>query len=210
MLKNSRFSFIELFEKILLLVVLGGVAPIGLLLCGWWVAFLLGPEDMIPFFALLGLGLGLLVDLLFLQKWIESAYRFHPLILAAIYLFYSVGMFGFFMGVPVFNILWGPLAGFYMGRRLKLQNSDQIKIIIHWVSLFTAFVLVVACLASLLLAASETTLAANINGMLADMLGLKTSFNNQTILLLSIIAGTGMVVLEYFLTRVAARFALNQ
>jgi hypothetical protein len=208
--KNSKIPLIDWFEKILLFVILGGIAPIGLFLGGWWGAYLLGPEDLIPLFMLFGLGLGLLVDLLFLRGWIESAYHLHPIVLAAIYLFYSVGTFGFFMGVPVFNILWGPLAGFYTGRRLKLHNSDQSKTIIHRVSLFTTFVLAVACLAALFLAASETTLAVNINGMLADMLGLKTSFNNQTILLLSVIAGTGIVVLEYFLTRAAARFALNQ
>lgn len=208
--KKSRISLTDWLEKILLSVVLGGVSPIGFLLCGWWGTYLLGPEDLIPFFALVGLGLGLLVDLLFLRRWIESAYRFHPIVLVAIYLFYSVGMFGFFMGVPVFNTIWGPLAGFYTGRRLKLQNSNPGKTTIHRVSLFTAFVLAVACLASLLLAASETTLAANINGMLVDMLGLKISFNNQTILLLSLIAGTVLVILEYYLTRAAARFALNQ
>jgi hypothetical protein len=208
--KKSRISLTDWLEKILLSVVLGGVSPIGFLLCGWWGTYLLGPEDLIPFFALVGLGLGLLVDLLFLRRWIESAYRFHPIVLVAIYLFYSVGMFGFFMGVPVFNTIWGPLAGFYTGRRVKLQYSNPGKTIIHRVSLFTAFVLAVACLASLLLAASETTLAANINGMLVDMLGLKISFNNQTILLLSLIAGTVLVILEYYLTRAAARFALNQ
>jgi hypothetical protein len=208
--KNSRISLIDWLEKILLSVVLGGVSPIGFLLCGWWGTYLLGPEDLIPFFALVGLGLGLLVDLLFLRRWIESAYRFHPIVLAAIYLFYSVGMFGFFMGVPVFNTIWGPLAGFYTGRRLKLQNSNPGKTTIHRVSLFTAFVLAVACLAAILLAACETTLAANINGMLTNMLGLKTSFNNQIILLLSVFAGTMIVILEYYLTRAAASFALYQ
>jgi hypothetical protein len=208
--KKSRISLTDWLEKILLSVVLGGVSPIGFLLFGWWGTYLLGPEDSIPFFAFFGLGLGLLVDLRFLRRWIESAYRFHPIVLVAIYLFYSVGMFGFFMGVPVFNTIWGPLAGFYTGRRVKLQYSNPGKTIIHRVSLFTAFVLAVACLASLLLAASETTLAANINGMLVDMLGLKISFNNQTILLLSLIAGTVLVILEYYLTRAAARFALNQ
>jgi hypothetical protein len=207
--KSSWRSFIDWLEKILLVFIFGGVALIGFFLSGWWGTYLWGPEELIPFFTLFGFGLGLLIDLLFLRRWIEMAYRFHPITLTAIYLFYSIGMFGFFMGVPAFNTILGSLAGFYTGRRLRISNSTNRKTVIHQVSLFTAFVLAVVCLAALLLAVTETTLAANINGMLADMLGLKISFNNQTILLLSIVAGTGMVILEYYLTRAAARFALN-
>jgi len=65
----------------------------------------------------------------------------------------------------------------------------------------------VACLATLVLATSEITLAGNINGMIRDMLGLKITFDNQTILLLSAFAGIGIVIVEYALTLVSAKKA---
>lgn len=194
-------------EKIFLALVFGGIAPIFCFLAGWWGAYFFAPESQIPIFMLAGLGLGIIIDLFFLGKWIKLAFRIHPLIFILIYLFYSIGIFGFFMCVPVFNLLMGPLAGFYIGRRLRIENanSEEKERIIHWTGLFTAFVLAVACLASLVLAASESTLAANINGMLKDMMGIKTAFDNQTLLFLSGIAGVGMVVAEYALTQAAAK-----
>ncbi len=208
--KNSG-SAINKLENLFLALEFGGIAPIFCFLSGWWGAYLLASENQIPIFALAGLGLGIVIDLLFLGKWVRAAYYVHPLILIAIYLFYSVGIFGFFMGVPVFIIVMGPLAGFYVGRRLSQEkvNVERMNKIIRWTGLFASFVLAVACLAALLLAASEATLAANINGMLQDMVGLKTSFNNQTLLILSALVGFGIVVAEYYLTQAAAKKAVH-
>ena len=199
-----------MLENIFLALVFGGIAPIFFFLAGWWGAYFFDPESQIPVFMLAGLGLGIIIDLLFLGKWIKLAYRIHPIILIAIYLFYSVGIFGFFMGVPVFNIVMGPLAGFYIGRKMGIENinSEEKERIIHWTGLFTSFVLAVACLAALVLAASESTLAANINGMLHDMIGLKSTFDNQTLLILSALAGVGIVVAEYYLTQAVAKKAI--
>jgi hypothetical protein len=201
---------INVLENIFLALVFGGIAPIFFFLAGWWGAYFFDPESQIPVFMLAGLGLGIIIDLLFLGKWIKLAYRIHPIILIAIYLFYSVGIFGFFMGVPVFNIVMGPLAGFYIGRKMGIEkiNSEEKERIIHWTGLFTSFVLAVACLAALVLAASESTLAANINGMLHDMIGLKSTFDNQTLLILSALAGVGIVVVEYYLTQAVAKKAI--
>jgi hypothetical protein len=196
-------------EKISLGLILGGIAPIFFLLSGWWGSYFFAPENQIPFYALAGLGLGMIIDFLFLGKWIRAAYQIPPILMIAIYLFYSVGIFGFFMGVPVFNLVMGPVAGIYIGRRLGLEKvaNEEKKRIIQWTGLFTAFILAVACLAALVLAGTESTLAANINSMLRDMLGLKTDFDNQTILMLSAFAGIGIVVVEYYLTRTAAKKA---
>jgi hypothetical protein len=197
-------------ECTLLYLTLGAIAPLAFFLCAWWGSFLFGAVEHIPFFMLSGLGFGLLVDIFFLSRWVAAAYSFHPFILSAIYLFYSIGLFGFFMGVPAFIILLGPLAGLYIGRRLQLSKANGSDLIIRRTSIFTSAVSAVACLASLVLAAMEKTLAANINGMLADMLGLHLALNNRSILIFSVIAGVGLVVLEYFLTRLAAFYSLKQ
>jgi hypothetical protein len=210
LLKNSTKPERNKLENILLALLLGAIVPISCFLAGWWGAYWLASESRIPFFMLAGLGVGIAIDLLFLGKWVNTAYQIHPILLMAIYLFYSVGIFGFFMGVPVFNILMGPIAGFYVGRRLKFEKSDPegTKKTIHRTGLWASFVLAVACTASLILAASEVTLAGNINGMLRELLGLNFAFDNQTILVLSVFAGIGIVVMEYFLTRIAAKKAV--
>jgi hypothetical protein len=197
-------------EKILPALLLGAIVPISFFIAGWWGAYLLASESQIPFFMLAGLGMGFVIDLLFLGKWVNMAYQIHPIILIAIYLFYSVGIFGFFMGVPVFNSIMGPLAGFYVGRRLKQEKADPkaTNKMIHRTGLFASFVLAVACTASFIMAASEITLAANINGMLRDMLGLNIALDNLTILLLSAFAGIGIVAAEYVLTQAAAKKAV--
>ena len=136
-------SAIDTLEKLFLTLVIGGIAPISCFLSGWWGAYFFAPENQIPVFMLAGLGMGIIIDLLFLGKWVKLAYRIHPFILIAVYLFYSVGIFGFFMGVPVFNMVMGPLAGFYIGRRLGFEKSDseEKERVINWTGLFTAFVL---------------------------------------------------------------------
>lgn len=208
--QNNRTLQQGWFEKLFLLLVFGGVTPIGFFLCGWWGAYRYAPETLIPSFALSGLAIGLLLDAFFLRRWLQMAYRFHPIILVAIYLFYSAGMFGFFMGVPLFNTLLGPLAGFYTGRRISAANPPNRKRIIHLVSLFTAIVLAGACLAAIRLAAAEPTLAANIHGMVLDMTGLNINLDNRTILVFSSIAGIGLVIAEYYLTRLVIKKAIRE
>jgi hypothetical protein len=201
---------INKLERIIFTLLLGAIPPISFFLAGWWGAYLLAPESQIPIFMLAGLGMGIVIDLLFLGKWVNAAYQTPPILLIAIYLFYSVGIFGFFMGVPVFNSVMGPVAGFYIGRRLKQEKADpkETNRMIYRTGLFASFVLAVACTASFILAASEITLAANINGMLHDMLGMNIALDNQTILLLSAFAGIGIVAAEYVLTQAAAKKAV--
>jgi hypothetical protein len=202
---------INKLEKIIFTLLLGSIAPISFCLAGWWGAYLLAPENQIPILMLSGLGVGIVIDILFLGKWVNAAYQIHPILLIAIYLFYSVGIFGFFMGVPVFNIVMGPIAGFYIGRRLKQEkaNPKETNRMIHQTGLFASFVLAVACTASFILAASEITLAGNINGMLRDMLGLNIPLDNQTILMFSAFAGIMIVAAEYVLTQAAVKKAVK-
>ena len=103
-------------EKIFLGLVLGAIAPIFCFLSGWWGAYLFAPENQIPIFMLAGLGLGIAIDLLFLGQWVRLAYQVPPIILIAIYLFYSIGIFGFCMGVEFF----------YQGRVAHQQAPNKM------------------------------------------------------------------------------------
>lgn len=198
-------SMLAGIEKLFLSVVTGLVFPILLGLAGWWGSLPFVPESSIVYFALGGFLLGVLVDVVFLGSWVRKALSLPLIWPVLVYLFYSVGMFGFFMGVPAFNVMMGPLGGYYMGMRLRAINSqkDEVERIARQTGFFTTFILAITCAASLVIAALDPFLEANINGMFA----LINPISRSAILALSAAAGVGLMVLEYFITRAAVKFA---
>ncbi len=201
-------DFRKMFPKIEILflaAVFGGIFPILCFLIGWWSGVSILPEGSIKYTALGGLLVGIIVDVLFLKKWVIQAYTMDLKWLIAIYLLYSIGLFGFFMGVPVFNLLLGLFAGFYMGLRMVEEKKTQAEAesVFKKTGLFTSFVLGAACVIAIVIAAMDASTAANINGMF----GLKDPLSIETILILSGVGGAALVVLEYYLTRGIARWA---
>ena len=192
-------------ERLFLSVVIGFVFPILLGLAGWWGSIPFVPEKSILYFALGGFMLGVLLDIVFLRYWTRNALRIPLLWPALVYLFYSVGMFGFFMGVPAFNVVMGPVGGYYLGMRLRANGAqiDEVEREAKRTGLFTAFVLAVACASALVLASLDSSLEANISGMFA----LANPISKTILLTLSAVAGIGLVVLEYAITRATIKFA---
>jgi hypothetical protein len=207
--KVKKFSTLDSMlagiEKLFLSVIIGLVFPILLGLAGWWSSIPFVPEKSILYFALGGFMLGVLVDLIFLRFWTRNAFHFPLIWPALVYLFYSVGMFGFFMGVPVFNLLMGLVGGYFMGMRLRAENAGNEKVeqTARQTGIFTAFVLAVACVAALTIAGLSSSLEGDIRGMFA----LANPMSKTAILALSSVAGIGLVILEYAITLAAVRFA---
>ena len=193
-------------EKLYLTVVIGLILPAAFLLAGWWGSLPFAQEEHIRTCALGGFLLGLALNLVFLKRWTLSALSAPLVWPALIYLFYSVCVFGFFMGVPIGNFALGPLGGYYMGMRLRHQGADAAasRHGAHAAGIFSALILTAFCAAALLLASRDAYLAENIRGMLNLFIPIQKS----TILLLSFFTGIGLSVIEYFLTRAVVRFAL--
>jgi hypothetical protein len=206
---NKKYSTLNSMlagiERLFLSVIIGFIFPILLGLAGWWGSIPFVPEKSILYFALGGFLLGVLVDMVFLRRWTRNALRAPLLWPILVYLFYSAGMFGFFMGVPALNVVMGPLGGYYMGMHLRAKNAqkDDVERKAKQTSFFAALVLAVACAAALVIASLDPSLAANISGMFA----LTEPINKTTILTLSTAAGAGLVVLEYAITRASVKFA---
>jgi len=192
-------------ERLFLQIMIGLVAPVIFLLAGWWGSIPFVPEESIIFFALGGLLLGIFLDILFLHRWVRKAYSFPVIWFVLIYLFYSICLFGFFMGVPAFNLVMGLVGGYYVGLCMRHANKDknEVKSIAKRTALFAAFVLAVACAASWILAYREPSLASQIRAMF----NLKSEISRAAILGLSAAAGIGLVAIEYFLTRATVKFA---
>jgi hypothetical protein len=153
-------------DRFVLWLILAPLAPLtGLLLC-WWGAYAFLPEVWIPFVAISGLLAGLLVDAFFLNRLLDR--RLSLLFWAAVFLFYSIGTFGFFMGVPVFNALLAVPAGFVIGSRLAAQGAGtpQAGRAAHRTAWFTSAVLALICAASAFLALASPSTPSDLRGML--------------------------------------------
>jgi len=207
--KSKKYATLNLMlagiERLFLSIVIGLVFPILLGLAGWWGSLPFVPENSIAYFALGGCLLGVIIDVVFLRFWVRNALHVPLIWPVLIYLVYSVGMFGFFMGVPAFNVIMGPLGGYYLGMHLRAASAQRLEVYrkADQAGLFTALVLAAACAASLVIAGRDAYLEANINGMFA----LVNPLSRSAILWLSTAAGVSLVLLEYFLTRAAVKFA---
>lgn len=188
-------------DAVIIAVFIGAVPPIAGFLVGWWAALSLLPERAIPFAALGGLLVGFVIDMVFLRRWVRRAYDTGYGVWMALYLFYSVGLFGLSMGVPVLNVLLGVPAGLYVGARLAHEHADQrqTSLMARCTALFTTAVLGLVCSASALLALLDPYTAANLEGML----GLGFRVTQPMIIGIIAIGGLALLVLEWWLTHKA-------
>ena len=188
------------FEKIIIGLIIGGSLPLlfGLLSVIAWF-YLDKSEDRTVIYIAVGLLLGLIIDLKFLKGWIKHRFDLSLWYVAGIYVFYHICVFGFFMGVPVFNVFLGLIAGYYFGNKIisnKVQPEMQSKQI-NKVSIFTALIMTMICVSSGIIGLTDKNTANNIQGML----GLDFEITQTMILSLVFIGGLSLIVIQYFLTR---------
>jgi hypothetical protein len=156
-------------EKLAFGILLGTVPPVVGLLAFWWTSVAIYPQDrLVMILAISGMGAGLIVDMVCLKQWVAKAYAYNIKVWMAIYIFYSICVLGFFMGVPVFNILLAVPAGFFMGcrcARLHL-NDTGLRRVTGGTWAFTTFVMVLVCFTSAAIALHDPYTGANLRGML--------------------------------------------
>lgn len=194
-------------ESCMIGILLGAIFPIMLFLTGWWVSIGLVAENDIFKFAFLGLGVGVLIDLVFLKKWVGNAFNLNKVILVLIYLFYSFCIYGFFMGLPVPNTAMGIIAGLCMGRKMYHQKADgkEFDRNVKVTSIVTTIVMTLICLSSALLALGETSLPAELEAMFH----LNFEVTWQMIIAMIVLGGTTLILSQYWLTKKAASLAFG-
>ncbi len=188
-------------ERIVLGLILAPVAPLAGLLIGWWGAYALLPEKWIPLGAIAGLLAGILVDPFLLKKLLDR--RPSQLLWMVVFLFYSVGMFGFFMGVPVFNAALAIPAGFVAGSRLAAENAGRqlVRKTAQRTAWFTTGVLALICVESACIALADPYTAGNLEGML----GLGFEVTRGMIIGLILVGGAALLVVCWVLSVAAVR-----
>lgn len=155
-------------DKFLSRIVLGSIAPIALMLTGWWGAFLAHRGDpAIAAMAVTGLVVGLALDATVLRRRLDSLLSLTDRALLAVALFYSVGIYGFFMGFPVFNVIVGILGGYVIARRAQAMDwsRERAHRDARRVALWATWILAALCVATAYMALNEPTLGAQLQGM---------------------------------------------
>lgn len=188
------------FEKIFFGILIGGVFPLffSLLLMIIWFYFDM-LEKCAPYYLITGLLSGLIIDLKYLKGLVNNRYDLPVWFLIAIYLFCNVMTYGFFMGFPVFNIVWGLVAGYYFANKIIFKNippGERSKIIKQG-SMFTGLVMTLICISSGYLALAGNGAGADLQGMLH----LRFEVTKPMIWGIVLIGGLLLILMQVVLTR---------
>ena len=122
--------------------------------------------------------------------------------LGILYLFYSIVTLGMFMGLPIGSFTLGIAAGLYAARKMQLAQADEkiCKRYIKKTAIFSASVMALMCCLITLWAIA------------GQMIGyrIETFTITAPIFLMIVLAGGAIVVmLQYFVTLVAAKLMLR-
>lgn len=188
----------RIIEKVLIGTVLGAIFPIVGFLALWWGTLAFLPDKLLLLVACVGLLLGILVDVIYLRKWVGMAYSIKLKIWMAIYLFYSIGLFGFFMGIPVFNLILAVPAGLFIGSKLARQTADpgEARRMNRNACLFTTGVLAAVCVLSAVIALVDPYTGLD----LQRMLGLPFEVTRWMLAGAIAMGGTALLILQWGIT----------
>lgn len=196
----------RMLDRIASVVVLGAIAPVVLMLAGWWGSFIaLGDSPWIGRLAFAGLAAGLVLDATVLRRRLTSLFTLSVPALLGVALFYSVMVYGFFMGFVVANALVGIAAGWAAGRGASLRGdpSERSRRDARTVAASLTAVLFALCIVTAWLALGQPSLPSE----LSHMFGLPFVPTREMIVGLIVVGGAGLVVAEYGATLVTARWA---
>jgi hypothetical protein len=186
-------------DRIFFDFIFGLVLPIFGFEVAVWITFVNGSSEKTIFIsALLAFSAGIIISLLIRFILKPDIYKIPVAALILVYLFYNVCILGFFMGVPVFNLAAGALAGYYWSKRIINRNElNNSRRDIQRVSVFTSSVTTVVCLTSAIIALLSKSTPEDLKGMFH----LNFDITRPLLVSLIIIGGLLLVALQYYLTR---------
>lgn len=188
------------FEKILFRTILGGTSPLFLFLTVIIFWFYVDKnESTAVIYAVVAILIGFIIDLIFLKKWMSKLYELPLVFIIVIYGLYHIGIYGMFMGFPVFNVIMAPLVGYYAGKRMlnkDLPVTEQ-KAIIHKTAIFSASAMLLLCALTTYFVFKETTLGNEVQ----IILGLSFEISHPLVVILTLSGALALIVLHYFATK---------
>jgi hypothetical protein len=186
-------------EKIFFGIAFGAVFPVTLFYLGLGISKEPGFENTIYIFPALGFLIGIVLTLLLRKKIFTDIFNIHEFILYAVYIFYSIWLFSFFVYVPIFNLLLSLPTGYYIARKCilsKPENEIPYEIINQY-SRFSAYIISVFVVISFFVAINKIE---NITGNENNLIGYKS--NRLVVFYRVAIYFEGLVIfLQYYLTK---------
>ena len=149
---------------------------------------------------------GVVIDVVYLKKWVKGAYQMNSKILAGIYIFYSLVAVVMGMGVPILNFGLCIAGGIYIARKMHVIGADEEnrKQAFKRMASFCAGVMVFICCLITLMA------------IVGQMIGkeFETPWGNITLTVpiffaIVLSGGAVLVLLQYQLTGLAARLTFR-
>jgi len=195
---NTISKYIEKLFSFFIIETLFLVVPF---LSFWWIFYLFNWNVLLGI--LIGVLVTILLNIFFLEKLFNSFYSINYYCLILIHLFFSVCIFGFFMGVPVFNILPGIFGAFYIANRSKIQKKkeEEFKHDMRIGNIFSTIVLVGICFCSGYIAISDEYTASNLEGMFS----LPFHITDCILWIIILVGGFVLLLIQYFLSVIVAK-----
>lgn len=195
-------KFVRKTEIVMLWILFGTPLALICFVSGGFISVGFFDEKHVLAMALTGLAIGIILNALFLRKSVKNAYQINNKILIALYLFYSIGVLGFCMGVPILNFGVGVFAGIYTARRALRTNAEEQERNqnIKKTALFSAVVMLTMC--------CLTGAWALVGGMIGSRFETPVvSFTFTIPILVAIVLTGGLILslLQYCLTSMAAK-----
>lgn len=195
----------SIVDKLFGNIIIGCIIFAACICAGWWFCYLFNLN--IGLGMILGITAGLTIDCFVLRKVSAKFFEINNILLVLIYALYMIMIFGFFMGVPIFNIIPGILASFYMGRKMKFIKADKqmFQASIKKVYLFSTIGLVIICIFSAYIAITDPYTVSNLEGML----NLSFKLNDMAIWAIIIFGGGVLVGTQYYLGKVVGKLSFK-
>lgn len=146
-----------------------------------------------------------LIDIIFLKRWVKNAYQINGKILALFYLFYSIISLGMFMGIPIGALVLGIGAGLYSAR--KIQNAADTRMqkqALRRTAVFSAAVMTLMCTLITLWA-----IAGKMIGYKLETSFISLTFTIPVFIAIVLSGGAFLVSLQYFLTSFTAKITFR-
>ena len=193
--------------KLLFNLIILFTLPIALFLLFWWSSLLFTTNNRkIAIAALTGLIAGFLLDYLIQKIRKYQLYLLPKWTLITIYSLYSIYTFGFFMGVPIFNLILGILAGYYWRQRILLQRTSPYiyKKSIKEAAIFTAVWMSVISMVAIYLGLTDEYTISNLKGML------NISLSKLQLTIFAVMGGIFLTLFQYWITQKVITIRLHK
>jgi hypothetical protein len=199
-------KLLRIIETLLLIISFGLLPLVFCLLATLIITAVLFEIQVIEAWVLWSLMPGIIIDIIFMRRWVRNAYQMSKKVLVPIYLFYSVVALGMGMGVPIFNFALCIAAGLYIARKMHLAGVDEEirKRNFKRMAVFCASVMVLICCLITLWA-----IAGQMIGYKFETPCLSFTFSVPIFFAIVLAGGAMLVLLQYWLTNITARLTFK-